>query len=479
MSRQTARIVLDQLNARPALIASRYAAGAAVHAELTSVSLLGDVRELARADVDQLEGAQVRRRQELAAAYGYEDNTPAKPFVFASGKAIIPVHGLLLNRFPYSWGFATGYNFIRAQVEAAMNDPDVDGIVYDVNTYGGLVTGCQETSDMMFASSARQGGKRSLAVVDANCYSAGYYLASAADRITVTPSGGAGSIGVVLMHMDLSKMLDEIGVKVTFIYAGDHKVDGNAYEPLSEEVAADLKAEIDKMYDKFVGTVTRNRTSMSEQAVRDTQARCYQADDALAVGLIDAVQTPPDALEAYFNADDAGEDDEQPDDPEPDDIEVSTEREDNDMADKQTSQPAANPPAATGPTAEETAAAARIAERDRIKAILALPEAEGRTDLANHLALTTDMTPEAAKGILNASPKAAPPAAQAPESKQENQPNYFKQAMDNGKQPNVGSGPKGEGEGEDGEPGKPSRAQQVIALQERVQGKPKQSGRAA
>jgi ClpP class serine protease len=273
------------------------------------------------------------------------------------------------------------------------------------------------------------------------------------------------------MHMDLSKMLEDIGIKVTFIYAGDHKVDGNAYEPLSEEVAADLKAEIDKMYDKFVLTVVRNRTNLSEQAVRDTQARCYQADDALAIGLIDAIQTPPDALEAYFNAEDAGEEDEQPDDPD----EPANHREDNDMAENKP----ATPPAAAGPTAEEAAAAARTAERERVKAITTHPEAEGRASLASHLAMETDLSPEAAAGILKAAPKEQ---ATVPEPKQEGQqPNYFRQAMDNSKQPNVGADPahNGTGGGEDGEQGQPSRAKQIIALQERVQGKPKQASRSA
>lgn len=479
MSRQTARIVLDQLNARPALIASRYAGSTAVRdAELTSISLIGDVRELARADVEGLEKANDMRRRELAAAYGsYEEDKPAKPFVFVNGKAIIPVHGLLLNRFPYSWGFATGYSFIRSQVEAAMNDPDVDGLVYDVNSYGGLVSGCQETSDIIFAASARQGGKRALAVVDANCYSAAYYLASAADRVTVTPSGGAGSIGVVLMHMDVSKMLEDLGIKVTFIFAGEHKVDGNAFEPLSEQVSADLQVEIDRMYDKFVATVVRNRTSLSESAVRDTQARCYQADEALAEGLIDAVQTPPDALEAYFNAEDAGEDDEQPDDPGPDEPTGQQQREDNMPGpNDKPNTPAANQSAATGPTAEEAAATARTQERERIRGIQSHPEAEGRTELANHL-VDIGMSVEQAGGILKAAPKpaAATPAVQ--ETKKDD-PNFFQAAMNNSPHPNVGGGPAPDGTG-DGEQGQMSRGKQIIALQERVQGKPPKDRTAA
>lgn len=452
MSRHTARMVLDQISNRPALIARKFAHAAGINDRLEVSSVGAALRDLASADADEEEKQSQFRRREMLAAYGFPGQAQQddKPFLFAGGKAIIPIHGLLLNRFPYSWSFATGYNFIQSQVSAAMDDGDVDGIVYDVNSYGGLVTGCQETSDLMFAASAKQGGKPSLAVVDANCYSAAYYLASAADRIAVTPSGGAGSVGVVLMHVDVSKALDEMGVKVTFIHAGEHKVDGNAYEPLSKEVAADLKAEIDKMYGRFVSTVTRNRPNLSDKAVRDTEARIYQADDALALGLVDAVQTPPDALQEFFNAEDA-----------------SDPNEDTDMA--STTQQTANNATGADNTAAIAAAAAeaRTAERARIAAIHALPEAEGRTELATHLALNTDMTAEAAKGILGASPKKE--AAQPPAKTEGEQTNHFKNAMNNGKHPNVGADSTVNG-GQDDPNGKPSRAQQILGAQRKAMG---------
>lgn len=453
MSRHTARMVLDQISNRPALIAKKFAHAAGISDKLEISSVGSALRDLASADAENEEKQSQFRRREMLSAYGFpgQPQQADKPFLFAGGKAIIPVHGLLINRFPYSWSFATGYNFIQSQVNAAMDDGDVDGIVYDVNSYGGLVTGCQETSDLMFAASAKQGGKPSLAVVDANCYSAAYYLASAADRIVVTPSGGAGSIGVVLMHVDLSKALDEMGVKVTFIHAGDHKVDGNAYEPLSKEVAADLKAEIDKMYGKFVSTVARNRPNLSEKAVRDTEARTYQADDALALGLIDAVQTPPDALQQFFNAEDA-----------------SDLNEDTDMSTK----PADNNATAADNTAAINAAAAeaRTAERARIAAIHALPEAEGRSELATHLAMNTDMSPDAAKGILGASPKKEVAAAQQPAAAAEPKPeaNHFKNAMNADKHPNVGADSTVGGESDPN--GKPSRAQQILGAQRKAMG---------
>jgi ClpP class serine protease len=257
-----------------------------------------------------------------------------------------------------------------------------------------------------------------------------------------------------MMHVDVSKALSDFGVKVTFIHAGKHKVDGNAFEPLTKEVTADLQAEIDTMYDSFVATVARNREGLSEKAVRATEARIYQADAARKVGLIDAVQQPSAATSSFFNP-----------------------NEDTPMATP--AAPAANN-AATGttePAAAGTAAAdeARRNERERIRAIHALPEAVGRSDLANHLALETELTADAAKGILAASPKNEPPA---PPATQTAEPNHFKQAMNNGKHPNVGADSTVTTENDDGV--QLSRAQQILAAQHKATGsKLKAEGKAA
>ncbi len=65
--------------------------------------------------------------------------------------------------------------------------------------------------------------------------------------------------------------------------------------------------------------------------------------------------------------------------------------------------------------ADDTAADLAKATADaknRIKAIMAAPEAEGRKDLAEHFAYDTEMTAEAAVAALAKAPKAAAAAPQ-------------------------------------------------------------------
>lgn len=461
MSRYQARAVLNKLVGRPALVAQSYAGQSlSVGSEATSSSMLADIHDLSNAVVADEATKDGERRVLLASCYGCDDYDPddAKPFVYYNGFAIIPIHGLLINRFSWSWSWVTGYNFIRGQLSAAMADPDVQSIIYDVNSYGGMVMGCEETADMIYESNAAQGGKTSIAIIDANCYSAAYMLASQCDHVAVTPSGGAGSIGVLMMHCDVSKMLDEAGIAITFIHAGAHKVDGNSFEPLSAEVRADLQAEVDTTYDMFVAKVVRGR-SMSDEEVRGTEARSYGAEEALTIGLVDAVENPSDAVEAYFSdAPDAGhDDDDQPESEEEMALKPATGAAA--QADPEVTSAAAIEAAATA-----AAASARTAERERVKGIQGHAEATGREALAAHLAMNTDLDVATAAGILAASPKAvAAPAADPAPVKEDSE---FKKAMDAAKHPNLGaSATSGDGEDDSEDAKDRKRAQSILALQ--------------
>jgi ClpP class serine protease len=73
--------------------------------------------------------------------------------------------------------------------------------------------------------------------------SAGYLGASAADSLAITSIGYAGSIGVVMRHVDMSAALMTEGVRVSHIFAGAKKIDGNSFEPLSAAVRADFQSQ--------------------------------------------------------------------------------------------------------------------------------------------------------------------------------------------------------------------------------------------
>lgn len=375
-------------------------------------------------DFEAQEYAKTKLPETLCAAYGLNRQGADKPFAYSNGLAIIPIHGTLINRYGgYYYGYVTGYNWIRSQMNAALADPEVTGIIFDVNSNGGEAAGCFELADEVFAA---RGEKPSIAVVDSNCYSAAYALASSASKIAVTPTGGAGSIGVISMHVDMSKMLEERGVKVTIIKSGEHKADGNPYEELSADVKKEWQTRVDTLRGGFVSAVARNR-AMDEKTVYDTEARCYSATEALNLGLIDVVSTPANAISDFANGENTSND-----------AQGSTSME------KYTQE---QMDAAKAEAAASATTAATTAERTRISGIIGCDAAKTRPVLASHIAFTTDMSVEAASGMLamageESKPEAAAPTAPAADKPQDNANagnSPFQAAMNQAQHPEAGN----------------------------------------
>jgi signal peptide peptidase SppA len=211
------------------------------------------------------------------------------PYPVLDGIAVIEIAGVLIHRGGWIGQSSgqTSYEGIAAQIEAAANDPSVRGLALEIDSFGGEVAGVFDLADRIRAI---RGSKPVWAFVAEHAFSAGYALASQADRILLPRTGSVGSIGVVVMHADLSGQLDQDGVRVTLIHSGQHKVDGNPYEPLPKAVRDDIQREIDVLRFLFAETVAAGRAGrLSQEASLATEAATFRGTDAVAAGLADAV----------------------------------------------------------------------------------------------------------------------------------------------------------------------------------------------
>lgn len=184
------------------------------------------------------------------------------------------------------------YEAIRDAFDASMADDSVTAIVMRMDSPGGMVSGCFDLTDHIHAS---RGRKPIVAVVDDMAYSACYALASACDEVWVSRTGGVGSIGVVAYHVDQSGLNEKVGLKVTPIYAGGHKVDFSPHAPLSDDAREREQGEVDSLYQTFVASVAAYR-GMNEDDVRGTDAMTYTGAAAVSAGLADKIGTFRDAL---------------------------------------------------------------------------------------------------------------------------------------------------------------------------------------
>lgn len=208
----------------------------------------------------------------------------------AGSVAVLRVFGTVAQRMNLLSNFSGGTSteLLARDLRAALADPSVETILLQIDSPGGSVYGVQELADEIYQARDR---KRIVAHADALAASAAYWLGSQASEFIVTPSGEVGSIGVVAMHVDYSKMLENDGVAVTYIHAGEKKVEGNPYQPLEEEAFKFQLSRVNDYYRQFVSAVARGRGVNTTKVLSSFgQGRVYGADQALSVGMVDRVE---------------------------------------------------------------------------------------------------------------------------------------------------------------------------------------------
>ena len=234
---------------------------------------------------------------DLAVPSGAPSTSPAAPRGPASAEssiAVLPIHGTLVRRtvgLEAESGLLS-YAAIAAQLDAALADPNVAGILLDVDSPGGESGGVFDLADRIRAAAAV---KPVWAVANDAAFSAAYALASAATKVFVSRTGGVGSIGVIAMHVDQSVKDAQDGVRYTAVFAGDRKNDLNPHQPISDQAHAFLQGEVDRVYGLFTETVARHR-GLGADVVRATEAGLFFGQDAIAAGLADALGSFDDAL---------------------------------------------------------------------------------------------------------------------------------------------------------------------------------------
>lgn len=315
-------------------------------------------------------------------------------FQVVDGIALLDVKGTLAHKSGYLKPYSgmTGYDGIINRAAMMFAESDVKGVLMDMHTPGGEVSGCFDTADRLRQLS-QQASKPIWSMACDSACSAGMALASAANRRLITQTGYVGSVGVVMAHASYQDYLEEEGIKVTLIHSGARKVDGNPYEDLPDEVLSRFQADTDALRQQFAELVARN-LGITTEAVLATEAAVFRGQAAIDVGFADALVNGHEALAEFSEfLSSQGR--------------VTTLGV-NRMTGTTTAPTAeAAPPAqasSPAPATVDTAATAS-AERARIQGILQHAEAEGRSKMAEHLAYSSDLSVEQAGALLAVAPK--------------------------------------------------------------------------
>lgn len=183
---------------------------------------------------------------------------------------------------------------VREEFDRALADPGVHAISMRYNTPGGFVEGVHELASHIHAA---RGKKPIIAHVEGMAASAGFWLASSADRVYTSSSlAEVGSVGVRATHVDRSKALDGAGIKLTEVTSGKFKNAASPNAPLDDTGRGELQRRVDAIHAEFAGHVAKARGLPPAESEKVSNGRLFWGAEAQRLRLIDGVKSYPEVL---------------------------------------------------------------------------------------------------------------------------------------------------------------------------------------
>jgi len=219
--------------------------------------------------------------------------TMPQPRMDDTGIAVLPVQGTLVYKpsaFELLTGRAEDTQAITELVLQLNDDPKVRGLVLDMNSPGGFLTGGPE-----LAGAVKDFSKPTVAWTGGLMTSLAYMIGSQADHVMSTTSARTGSIGVLASLVDPTRLIENLGVKVlTFKnQAAKYKGAGIPGSPLTESHIEDIQSSVEKAFQMFRGMVNSTRPQITDDAMR---GQTFFGADALQAGLVDQLGSLSDAV---------------------------------------------------------------------------------------------------------------------------------------------------------------------------------------
>jgi len=195
-------------------------------------------------------------------------------FMVTGGSKTIPLIGM---RF-------SGADTVGAAIDSAAADPRIDGILFRVQSPGGLALAAEILNRKVRAAS-----KKKPLVVSVGAYAAsgGYYAAAPAQRIFILPGSITGSIGVVYGKPVISGLLDLLKIRREHSVRGKHADLESLDRRLSDEELAHVREQLGALYQLFMDRVAEGRDLKPERVRELAQGRVWLGAEALKNGLAD------------------------------------------------------------------------------------------------------------------------------------------------------------------------------------------------
>jgi len=211
-------------------------------------------------------------------------NEPERPYTVINGVALYKISGAMFSEV-HGWRkkYVVGYNVLSDVFAQMQADEEVEKVLLMVDTPGGAVAGI---SDVTAAFDRLNAAKPVTVHTKRMLASAGVWIFSGASEIVASETAKVGSVGVLVVHGSMEKLLKEAGIKVTVIKSADKKAVGGPYKDLSEKDKKLLQAKVDEVATLFQDRVRVTREDVAEDV---WSGDVFLAGQAKRFGLVDRV----------------------------------------------------------------------------------------------------------------------------------------------------------------------------------------------
>lgn len=188
-----------------------------------------------------------------------------------------------------------GSDRISEALRKARLDDKVDAVVLRVNSGGGSAL----ASDIILREMEliKESGKPVVVSMGDVAASGGYYIACKADAIFAEPNTITGSIGVIGFMPGMQKFFEnKMGITFDRVKTGPYADLANPNRPMSEEDYQIVQGSLDRIYQDFIGHVSKGRGMTIEQVDMLGRGRVWTGVQALENGLVDEMGGLEDAI---------------------------------------------------------------------------------------------------------------------------------------------------------------------------------------
>jgi len=215
-----------------------------------------------------------------------EEETPM--MVVDGNIATLNINGIIgnhLSLFEKSCLGGVDIRDIKASLDLAVEDENVETIVLSINSPGGSADSVDAVANHIY--DIAQNKKQIIAWTPDVMASAALYMGVGASEVYAHPYASTiGSVGVYSAFLDSSVAFANEGLKWEIFSAGKYKTEGMSGTSLSDEYKELMTKSVADIYEQFTGFVMKCRKKVTMESM---QGLTYNAQEAMELGFIDGI----------------------------------------------------------------------------------------------------------------------------------------------------------------------------------------------